>query len=101
MQFDEDYLEKVGLLDLPDKKGFLDSLQSELEMRVGHRMSEGMSDAKLLEFDELAKSGDTAAVQQWIRQERPDYKEIAKDELEKLTSEIMLRRDEILERAAV
>ena len=96
MQFDEDYLEKVGLSELPDKEGFLSSLQSELEMRVGHRMSEGMSDAKLLEFDELAKSGDAAAIQRWIRRERPDYKEIAREELEKLTSEVISRRDEIL-----
>ncbi|MBR0403286.1 hypothetical protein IJI55_01930 [Candidatus Saccharibacteria bacterium] len=101
MQFDEEFLDKVGLSDLPkDKKeSFLASLQGELEMRVGHKMSEGMSDAKLLEFDELSQSGDTEAIQMWIRTERPDYREIARDELEKLTEEIIFRRDEILANA--
>ncbi|MBQ9019808.1 hypothetical protein IJ096_00550 [Candidatus Saccharibacteria bacterium] len=98
MQFDDEFLEKVGLGALPEerKADFLEYLQESLEIRVGQRMSEGMSDAQLLEFDEIAKSGDVVATQDWIRTNRPDYQEIAKSELRRMTEELMVRKDEIL-----
>ena len=98
MQFDEDYLGQVGLGEMPEerKAEFLRYIQETLEIRVGQRMSEGMSDAKLLEFDELAKGGDTEEIQEWIKVNRPDYREIARDELRKVTEELIERKSEIL-----
>lgn len=98
MQFDEEYLEKVGLGRMPEerKAEFLKYLQETLELRVGRKMSEGMSEAQLLEFDEIAKSGDAERTQAWIRENRPDYREIARNELQKMTQELAARREEIL-----
>ena len=98
MQFDDEFLEKVGLGEMAGdrKESFLESIQAELELRVGRKLSEGLSDARLLEFDELAKGGDEKEIQDWIRVNRPDYKDVARSELEKLTREIAARKDEIL-----
>ena len=53
MKFDDNFLARVGLSELPlDKKDdFLAHLQEELEIRVGNRMSQGLTDAQITEFE--------------------------------------------------
>ena len=53
MKFDDNFLARVGLSELPlDKKDdFLAHLQEELEIRVGNRMSQGLMDAQITEFE--------------------------------------------------
>jgi hypothetical protein len=52
-QLDDKFLQDVGLGDLPDdqKQAFLDHFREQLELRVGTRLSEGLSDAQLEEFE--------------------------------------------------
>ena len=53
MNFDDNFLTEVGLSNLPaDKKSaFLQQTKDELELRVGTKMSSGMSDAQIAEFE--------------------------------------------------
>lgn len=55
MKFDDNFLARVGLSELPlDKKtDFLAHLQEELEIRVGNKMGEGLSDIQITEFEGL------------------------------------------------
>ena len=58
MNFDDNFLEKVGLSQLPadKKKPFLDQTKNELELRVGVKMSEGLSEAQILEFEGIMRN---------------------------------------------
>ena len=48
-QLNEEFLKELGLDKLPQEqqKPFLQHIYSELELRVGERLSQGMSDAQL------------------------------------------------------
>lgn len=75
MQFDENFLKEMGLSAMPEgkKQEFLNYIQEELEVRIGRRISEGLSDTKLQEFDSLS---DIMEVTEWLEKNRPDYREI-------------------------
>ena len=53
MKFDDDFLAEVGLSNLPadQKEAFLAHAKEELEMRVGTKMSEGLSPEQIAEFE--------------------------------------------------
>jgi hypothetical protein len=73
-QLDEQFLKDLGLDQLPQdqKQAFLDHIYSELELRVGVRLSDGLSDEQLKEFESFVDRDDTK-VQQWVGQYAPDY----------------------------
>lgn len=53
MTFDDNFLARVGLSQLPEdqKQDFLMQTKEELETRVGTRMSQNLSDAQITEFE--------------------------------------------------
>lgn len=73
-QLDEKFLEEVGLGGLPDdqKKLFLDHFREQLELRVGTRLSEGLSDAQLQEFESFIDRKEDK-VSEWITANVPEY----------------------------
>ena len=75
MQFDENFLQEMGLSAMPEdkKQDFLNYIQEELEVRIGERISKGLTEAQLQEFDSLIGT-DKAA--EWLEKNRPDYREI-------------------------
>lgn len=58
MKFDDDFLAEVGLSNLPQeqKEAFLKQAKEELELRVGEKMSQGLSDAQIEEFEGIMKN---------------------------------------------
>ncbi len=68
-QFDESFLEQVGLSNMPDeqKENFLQYAQDQLEVRIGEKMSEGLSDEQLDEFEKIIDN-DQDTVQKWLDQ---------------------------------
>ncbi len=58
MKFDDDFLAEVGLSSLPQdqKEAFLKQAKEELELRVGEKMSQGLSDAQIEEFEGIMKN---------------------------------------------
>jgi uncharacterized protein DUF5663 len=73
-QIDDKFLQDLGLDQLPEdqKQAFKEHIYSQLELRVGTRLSDGLSDAQLAEFESFVDR-DTAKVQAWISQHVPDY----------------------------
>ena len=59
-QLDDQFLQDVGLGDLPDdqKQAFLAHFREQLEMRVGTSLSDGLSDAQLAEFESFIDRDD-------------------------------------------
>jgi len=75
-QLDETFLADVGLNDLPNeqKKPFLQHIYDELELRVGTKLSDGMSDAQLEEFEAIIDRK-TEIVDNWLRKNIPNFKD--------------------------
>lgn len=75
-QLDEQFLKDVGLDELPEeqKQPFLQHIYEELELRVGTRLSEGLSDDQLNEFESFVE-GDADKVQAWLSRYEPNYRE--------------------------
>lgn len=75
-QLDDKFLEDVGLGGLPDeqKKAFLDYFREQLELRVGTRLSEGLSDAQLDEFESFIDR-DEEKVSTWLANNVPNFQE--------------------------
>ena len=73
-QLNDEFLKELGLDQLPDeqKKPFLDHIYSELELRVGERLSQGMSDAQLDEFANIIDKV-PGAVDAFLSQHAPSY----------------------------
>ena len=73
-QLDDKFLDEIGLNNLPEeqKKPFLQHVYSELELRVGNRLSEGMSDAQFDEFEAIIDRKDDV-ITSWLNDNVPDY----------------------------
>ncbi len=73
-QLDDDFLKDLGLDQLPEdqKRAFLDHIYSELELRVGVRLSDGLSDEQLEEFESFVDRDD-AKVSDWVAKNAADY----------------------------
>ena len=95
MQFDENFLQEMGLSAMPaDKKqDFLDYIQEELEVRIGERISKGLTEAQLQEFDSLLGTEEAAA---WLEKNRPDYREIVNQCVEEMKQAIKQNRSKLI-----
>lgn len=73
-QLDDQFLADVGLADLPDeqKKPFLQHTYDQLEYKVGIRLSEGMSDAQLEEFEAIIDHKEDV-ITAWLSTHAPNY----------------------------
>jgi protein-tyrosine-phosphatase len=65
MNFDEKFLQEMGLSAMPEdeKQKFLDYIQEELEVRIGERISRGLTETQLNEFDLIT---DPTEVTKWL-----------------------------------
>lgn len=75
-QLDDNFLKDLGLADLPEdqKAAFLQHIYSELELRVGTKLSEGMSEQQLAEFEAFVDQ-DEQKVVAWFERYLPNYAE--------------------------
>lgn len=73
-QLDDKFLADIGLNDLPEeqKKAFLQHIYDELELRVGTKLSDGMSDEQLEEFESIIDRKDDV-IRVWLEKYVPDY----------------------------
>lgn len=73
-QLDDKFLEETGLNLLPEeqKKPFLQHIYDELELRVGTKLSSGMTDEQLREFEAIIDRKDDV-IQTWLSSNVPDY----------------------------
>ena len=89
-RLDNNFLIELGLGSLPpeEKNKMLAHIYETLEMRVGMKLAEQMSDAQLNEFESFIDRNDEAGALSWLETNFPNYKQVVADELEKLKNEI-------------
>ena len=95
MEFDDKFLQEMGLSAMPEeqKQAFLDYIQEELEVRIGERISKGLTEVQLNEFDQIT---DQAEATKWLEQNRPDYREIVTRTIEEMKQEIRANRSKLI-----
>lgn len=73
-QLDDNFLNDLGLNTLPDdqKKAFLQHIYDELELRVGTKLSEGLDEMQLQQFEAFVDR-DEEKVKGWFEKNMPDY----------------------------
>ncbi len=89
-KLDNNFLVELGLGNLPaeEKNKMLAHIYETLEMRVGMRLAEKMSNEQLDEFESFINNNDEAGALKWLESNFPNYKQVVAEELEKLKSEI-------------
>lgn len=89
-KLDNAFLEELGLGSLPavEKNKMLAHIYETLEMRVGMRLAEQMSNEQLDEFEGYINRQDEAGALKWLESNFPNYKQVVAEELEKLKGEI-------------
>lgn len=97
-KLDENFLKEIGLSDLPaeQKSLMLKDIYDTLELRVGMKLAEKMSDSQLDEFEGLIDQKDDAAALKWLETNFPNYKEVVAGELTALKDEIKASAPQIL-----
>ncbi len=95
MEFNEQFLQEMGLSAMPEeqKKRFLAYIQEELEVRIGQRISKGLTETQLNEFDMI---NDPEEAAKWLEKNRPDYREIVNRTIEEMKAEIRANRQRLV-----
>ena len=95
MEFDEKFLQEMGLSAMPEdeKQKFLDYIQEELEVRIGERISKGLTETQLNEFDMITDQVEAA---KWLEKNRPDYREIVTRTINEMKEEIRANRNKLV-----
>jgi hypothetical protein len=98
-QLDDNLLRELGLGDLPsaEKNKMLAHIYETLELRVGMKLAEQMTDEQLDEFEGFIDRNDEAGALKWLETNFPHYKEVVADELEKLKSEVKQQAPAIMQ----
>jgi Protein of unknown function (DUF5663) len=102
IRLDDNLLQELGLGTLPpeEKDKFLKHIYETLEMRVGTRLAERMTDQQLDEFENFIDRKDDAGAFHWLETNFPNYKEVVAEEFEKLKTEIKTVSQDILAASA-
>ena len=97
-KLDNDFLQSLGLGGLPvdEKNRLLQMIYERLEMNVGMRLAEKMTDQQLDEFEGFIDRNDEAGALKWLETNFPNYKDVVAEELEKLRGEVTIAAPQIL-----
>lgn len=97
-KLDDNLLRELGLGTLPadEKNRMLAHIYETLEMRVGMKLAEKMSNEQLDEFEKFIDNNDEAGALKWLETNFPNYKQVVADELEALKAEIKQAAPQIL-----
>src|SRR5882757_4410392 len=98
LKIDNSLLQELGLSALPEaeKNSFLKHIYETLEMRVGIRLADQMSNEQLDEFERYFEAKDDAGAFKWLETNFPNYKDIVQQEFDKLKAEVTQSAPQIL-----
>jgi hypothetical protein len=98
LKIDNSLLQDIGLGGLPDdeKNSLLKHIYETLEMRVGMRLADQMTNEQLDEFEQYFEAKDDAGAFKWLETNFPNYKDIVQEEFDKLKSEVAQSAPQIL-----
>jgi hypothetical protein len=103
LKIDNNLLNDLGLGNLPDaeKNSLLKHIYETLEMRVGMRLADQMTNQQLDEFEQYFEAKDDAGAFKWLESNFPNYKDIVQEEFDKLKHEVQQSSDQIMSAAQV
>lgn len=101
LKIDNNLLQDIGLAALPEgeKNSLLKHIYETLEMRVGMRLADQMSNEQLDEFERYFEAKDDAGAFAWLESNFPNYKDIVQEEFDKLKAEVAQAAPQILSAA--
>lgn len=93
-RLDQEGLAQIGVAFENREEGrkFAELIREELEVRIGEKISSGMNEAQLDEFDSLHSDSDVEA---WLANNCPNYKTIVATVSKRLKEELLQYRDRI------
>lgn len=97
-KLDDNLLQELGLGGLPpaEKNKMLAHIYETLELRVGTRLAEQMSDEQLDDFEVFIDGNDEAGALRWLETNFPNYKDVVASELDNLKQEIKVQAPQIM-----
>jgi len=98
LKIDDSLLAELGLAALPpgERRELLKHIYETLEMRVGTRLADQMTNAQLDEFERYYNARDNEGAFHWLETNFPNYKDIVADEFMKLKGEVAQSVPQIL-----
>ena len=98
LRIDHNLLAELGLGALPEeeKRALEKHIYETLEMNVGMRLADQMSNEQLDEFEQYFNAKDDAGAFRWLETNFPNYKDIVADEFAKLKTEVSNNAPHIL-----
>lgn len=102
LKIDNSLLAEIGLDSLPsnEKNGILKHMYETLEIRVGARLADQMTDAQLSEFEQYFEAKDDQGAFKWLETNFPNYKDIVQAEFTQLKGEVTAAVPQILAEAS-
>jgi len=89
-KLDNNLLIELGLGSLPpeEKNKMLNHIYETLEMRVGMKLAQKMTNEQLDTFEGFIDKSDDSGALKWLESNFPDYKQVVASELDNLKIEI-------------
>ncbi len=97
-KLDDNLLIELGLGSLPpaEKNRMLGHIYETLEMRVGMKLAQRMTNEQLDEFEAFIDRNDEAGALKWLETNFPNYKQVVAEELDALKAEIKAAAPQIV-----
>jgi hypothetical protein len=98
LKIDRTLLAEAGLAELPSDHAnrLLRHIYETLELRVGQRLANQMSEQQLDEFEGYFEAQDDAGAFAWLEHNFPDYRDIVQEEYATLKDEVHAKAGQIL-----
>ena len=99
IRIDKQLLEEIGLgaLSDVDKTALINQIIETLELRVGQKLANQMSNEQLEEFERYYNAKDEQGAYRWLETNFPNYKELVQAEFDTLKNEITQAVPQILQ----
>lgn len=98
IQINDALLNEIGLGSLPqdERRALLSHIYETLELRVGMRLADQMTNEQLDEFEKYFEARDDKGAFNWLETNFPNYKDIVQQEFDKLKAEVAQSAPQIL-----
>lgn len=95
MRIDDDFMNEVGLGEMPEeeKRAFMSHAEEELEVRIGQLISMDLSDAQMHEFEQITDENVAAA---WLEKNAPNFRTAVVQVFNNFKNELLAERAAIL-----
>lgn len=95
MRIDEQFMEEVGLGEMPpeEKQAFMQHAEEELEVRVGQGVGVDLTDEQMMQFEQIEDLDEAAA---WLEQNAPNFRETVARIYQAFKQEILAEQQNIL-----